>query len=132
MSKIKKISFSVILTLALLSSISLTVLASETSAGTSFTYDSYTIYCELHVNWKIGNDTGYAKTYVSGSSGSYYLGAYCNAYDSTKLLGGANNVNKNSATTPTISYAAKEFRSVHNIQNSNNVPLKSAPLNIKD
>lgn len=131
MNKVKRISFGVILTLALLFSISLTALAEDKSQYINFAYKPYTVYGELNVSWyPILKDNASAKTYVNGSSGSFYLGAYCNAYGKDGLLGGTNKVAHDSAKTSTISYFATEFRSVHNIQDSQYVPLKSTKLSL--
>lgn len=130
MSKVKKISFSVILTLVLLFSMSLTVLAD--SASTSFTYDGISVSCKLTVTWyPLGKDSGWASTRAAENTKSYYYGAYCNAYGKDGLLGGASDVSRSYALTSTINYAATEFRSVHNVQSNNNVPLSSRPLYLK-
>lgn len=107
----------------------MTVFAATTT--TSFSYGGKTVNCSLKVNWNVGKDDGTAKTYVSGGSGTYPLGAYCNAYKNGSLLGGSNVTSFDSAEI-SISYTADEFRSTHNIQNSSRVPQKSTKLTLTD
>lgn len=130
MTNFKRISVGIILSMLLVLSVGGAVLAAETT--TSFSYSGKTVNCVLHVSWNLGSDTGYAKTYVSGGSGTYPLGAYCNAYKNGQLLGGKSITAFDSAKTENVTYTADEYRSAHNIQNSNRVPLKSSTLSLSD
>ncbi len=129
MCNVKRTITGIMLVCAMVTSMSITVLAATTT--TKFSYAGKTVNCSLAVDWKVGKDNGTAKTYVSGGSGSYPLGAYCNAYKNGSLLGGSNVTSFDTAKI-SISYTADEFRSSHNIQNSNRVPLKSSKLTLTD
>ena len=96
-------------------------------AATHFTYNGKSVQCELKADWKVGNDVGTARTYVVGGSGTSPLGAFCNAYKNGNLLGGDSITSFDEAKI-SVSYTADQFRSTHNIQNSNRVPLKSTYL----
>lgn len=129
MCNVKRTIIGIMMVCMIVISTGITVLAATTS--TSFSYGGKTVNCSLAVNWKVGKDDGTAKTYVSGGSGTYPLGAYCNAYKNGSLLGGSNVTSFDKAEI-SISYTADEFRSTHNIQNSNRVPLKSSKLTLTD
>lgn len=126
---VKRTIMGIVVACMIIVSTGMTALAASTS--TSFSYGSKTVKCSLTVDWKVGKDVGTAKTSVSGGSGTYPLGAYCNAYKNGSLLGGDNVTSFDTAQT-SIKYTADEFRSSHNIQNSNRVPLKSAKLTLTD
>ena len=95
--------FSGIVTMGLFLSMGMTVLAA--SATSSFIYNQKTVNCVLNVDWKLGKDDAYAKTYVSGGSGNYPLGAYILAFDNNGSLVGSDNITAfDTAKTKTLSY----------------------------
>lgn len=128
MLNVKKSIVGIMVVCMMVVSTGITVFADTTSG--SFIYDGKTVKYSLIANWYTGKDYGTATTYVPGGSGTYPLGVYCNAYKKGSLLGGKNVTAFDSATI-SISYTADEFRSKHNIQNSNRVPLKSVDRNVK-
>lgn len=128
-NKFKKTLTGTAIAAALSLSVGLPVFAA--TATTSFSYAGKTVNCQLIANWGWGTDDGTAKTYVNGGSGNYPLGAYCNAYSNGTLLGG-NHSNAFDYASVTIHYSSDEFRSSHNIQNSNRVPLKSTKITLTD
>lgn len=131
MTNFKRISVGIILSMLLVLSVGGTVLAAQTT--TSFVYEGKTVKCVLNVDWDNGIiNKGYAKTYVSGGSGNFPLGAYCNAYKNGNLVDGRSITAYDSAQTETVTCIADEYRSVHNIQNSNRVPLKSTKLSLTE
>lgn len=128
-NKIKRTFAGATVAAALSLSVGLPVFAA--TASTSFNYAGKTVNCVLTADWGWFSDDGTAETYVNGGSGNYPLGAYCNAYNNGTLLGG-NHVTSFDHATISINYSADEFRSVHNIQNSNRVPLKSTKIGLTD
>ena len=103
--------FSGIVTMGLFLSMGMTVLAA--SATSSFIYNQKTVNCVLNVDWK--------------------LGAYILAFDNNGSLVGSDNITAfDTAKTKTLSYTASKFKSTHNIQNSNRVPLESRNLEVKN
>lgn len=104
----------------------ITVMAA--TASTSFDYAGKTINCSLTADWS--NNKGTSKTYINGGSGSNPLGAYCNAYKGGPLKKGEHVIAFDLAQVSTTYKNVDEFRSVHNIQDSDRTPLKSAKLTL--
>lgn len=115
-----------IIMMSLFLSMGMTVYAA--TATTSFNYAGKTVNCELKADFGLGKDEAYGKTYVNGGSGLYPLGAYLLAFNNGDLVGSDNVTAFDSAKTKTLSVNATEFRSTHNIQDSNRRPLESTKL----
>lgn len=124
----KKKLFTALLTSALVLSFGMTVSANSTT--TYMNYDGYKVDCKLVVDWNtFDKDEGYAKTYADYPF-TYEVGAFCNAYQNGKMIGGVSNRDTRSVNSGTCYAHADEFRSVHSIYNRGRV-VKSTKLTLE-
>lgn len=125
MRNIKKVTFGVVLTMALFFSTGMTIFA---AVSTPLKYNGVTAQAVLNVDWMGNYGTGYAKTYVNTGC-VYSLGVYLTMHNSSgAMLDGDVVTGFDSVQTDILgSNNATEFRSMHNIQ-ENRVPKVSRKL----
>ena len=126
MTKIKRFSVALVLTLILSMTMGSAVYA--VTAGTTLSYGSFNANGSLVTDWN--SNKGYAQT--TSTSNTYPIGAYCNAYKKNgTYLGGKSITAYKNAKTEDVTGNATKYTSVHNIQNSSFKVLKSAKLSLE-
>lgn len=124
------------LSLILASSIGLTALAAETS--TEFSADDGSNHivatATLHVNWNIGDDSGYASTHKVSGSNFPKFGVSIIAYNTAgnAIAGDADASELGGAFASVGNINAAEMSSYHTIQNNSGTPLSARDLSLEN